>query len=62
MGSVLEELAEIKTLAQATAAFGDEGRCRRLVEAMVWPRGRICPACGCKRSIALAGRDVGRRA
>ena len=61
MGSVLQELAEIKTLAQATAAFGDDGQCRRLVEAMVWRRGRICPACGCKRSIALAGRDVGRR-
>jgi hypothetical protein len=43
-------------------AFADEQRCRRLLEAMVWPRGRICPACGCKDSTALAGRDVGRRA
>ena len=29
---------------------------------MVWPRGRICPACGYRRSTALAGRDLGRQA
>lgn len=62
MVAVFQELAEIKTLAQAAVAFGEEERCRRLVEAMVWPLGRICPTCGCKRSVALAGRDVGRRA
>jgi len=28
---------------------------------MVWPRGRICPACGYRRSTALAGRDAGRQ-
>jgi transposase-like protein len=28
---------------------------------MVWPDGRICPACGYKRSIAIAGRDMGKR-
>jgi hypothetical protein len=44
------------------AAFGDEERCRRLLEAMIWPRGRLCPRCGCRDSIALAGRDVGRKA
>ncbi len=26
---------------------------------MVWPNGRICPACGYKHSIAVAGRDKG---
>jgi hypothetical protein len=39
-------------------AFRDEEGCRRLLEAMVWPNGRVCPACGYKRSIALAGRTV----
>ncbi len=29
---------------------------------MVWPTGRICPACGYRRSIALVGRESGRRA
>ena len=43
-------------------AFADEDQCRRLVAAMVWPRGRICPACGFRKSVALAGRDVGRKA
>jgi hypothetical protein len=59
---VRELLAGIATVEDMIAAFQDEDRCRRLLEAMVWPRGRICPACGCKRSTALAGRDVGRRA
>jgi Transposase zinc-ribbon domain len=53
-------LALIRTVAQMVEAFCDEERCRRLVEALVWPNGRICPACGYKRSIALAGRDMGR--
>ena len=42
-------------------AFRDEEHCRRLLETMVWPDGRICPACGYKRSIAIAGRDTGKR-
>jgi len=42
-------------------AFRDEEQCRRLLESMVWPAGRVCPACGYKRSIAIAGRDVGKR-
>jgi transposase-like protein len=42
-------------------AFRDEEHCRRLLEGMVWPDGRICPACGYKRSIAIAGRDTGKR-
>lgn len=54
MGSVLEELTAIKTVAEMTEALRDEAWCRRLVEAMVWPNGRLCPACGSRRSITLA--------
>ncbi|MGY0790258.1 transposase [Azospirillum argentinense] len=61
MGTVLEELTAIRTVAEMTEAFHDEARCRRLVEVMVWPNGRLCPACGSRRSITLAGRDTGRR-
>ena len=61
MRSVLEELTAIRTVAEMTEAFRDEARRRRLVEAMVWPNGRLCPACGSRRSITLAGRDTGRR-
>jgi hypothetical protein len=42
--------------------FRNEERCRYLLEQMVWPRGRICPACGFRESIALAGRDTGAKA
>jgi len=59
-GEVREILAGINTVGDMVAAFRDEERCRRLLEAMIWPRGRICPACGCKESTALAGREVGR--
>ena len=55
-----EVLSGIRTVEEMVEAFRDEGRCRRLLEAMVWPQGRTCPACGYKRSIALAGRDMGR--
>ena len=58
--AVREVLLGIRTVAQMVEAFCDEERCRRLVEALVWPNGRVCPACGYKRSIALAGRDMGR--
>ena len=61
-GGALEILARVTTVSEMVVAFQDEERCRRLLEAMVWPRGRICPACGCRDSTALAGRDVGRRA
>lgn len=47
MGSVLEELTAIRTVAEMTEAFRDEARCCRLVEAMVWPNGGhrdICSA------------------
>jgi len=59
---VRASLAEIATVDDMVEAFADEDQCRRLVEAMVWPRGRICPACGFRKSVALAGRDVGRKA
>ena len=59
-GAVREVLLGIRTVAEMIEAFDDEERCRRLLEAMVWPHGRVCPACGYKRSIALAGRDMGQ--
>jgi transposase-like protein len=62
VGVARDVLAGINTVAAMAAAFADEERCRCLLEAMVWPRGRICPACGCSDTTALAGRDVGRRA
>jgi hypothetical protein len=58
-GAVREVLLGIRTVAEMVEAFADEERCRRLVEALVWPKGRVCPTCGYKRSIALAGRDMG---
>ncbi|MBC7284038.1 IS1595 family transposase [Hoeflea sp.] len=57
---MLTTLSNIRTVEDMVAAFRDEERCRRLLESMVWPNGRICPACGYKRSIAIAGRDVGK--
>jgi hypothetical protein len=59
-GAAREVLLRIRTVAEMIEAFADEERCRRLVEALVWPDGRVCPACGYKRSLALAGRDMGR--
>ena len=60
--SVREVLARIITVPDIVGAFRDEHHCRRLIEAMVWPSGRICPACGYRRSIALTGRESGKRA
>ena len=59
--TVREVLTGIATVGDMTVAFQDEDRCRRLLEAMIWPRGRLCPACGYRYSAAVAGRDVGRR-
>jgi transposase-like protein len=59
-GGVREVLLGIRTVTEMIEAFRDEEECRRLLEAMVWPNGRVCPACGYKHSIALAGRDMGR--
>jgi hypothetical protein len=53
--SVREALLGITTVWDMVRAFQDEDRCRKLLEAMVWPKGRICPACGFRRSIALVG-------
>jgi transposase-like protein len=60
--SVREALSGITTVRDMVRAFQSEDRCRHLLEAMVWPTGRICPACGYRRSIALPGRENGRRA
>ncbi len=54
-------LSGIRTVKDMVAAFSDEQQCRRLLEAMVWQNGRICPTCGYKKSIAIAGRDMGRQ-
>jgi len=59
--AIHEVLAGITTVAEMVAAFRDEDRCRHLLEAMVWAKGRNCPACGYKRSTAIAGRDAGGR-
>ncbi|MCD1635199.1 transposase [Martelella mediterranea] len=57
---VLAVLLMIRTVDEMTKAFSDEARCRCLVEAMVWPKGQICSACGYERSIAIAWRDMGK--
>jgi transposase-like protein len=59
--TMLAALSSIRTVDEMVEAFRNEEHCRRLLETMVWPDGRICPACGYKRSIALAGRDTGKR-
>jgi hypothetical protein len=60
--SVREALSGITTVRELVRAFQSEDRCRYLLEAMVWLTGRICPACGYRRSIALTGRENGKRA
>jgi hypothetical protein len=60
--SVGEILSRVTTVSDMIRTFQDEDHCRRLLEAMVWPNGRICPACGYRRSIALMGRENGKRA
>lgn len=61
MGIEFDSLGQIKTVADMALAFRSEERCRRLFEQMVWPRGRLCPTCGCRKSTALKGRDYGGR-
>jgi hypothetical protein len=39
--SVGDVLAGIAPVGDMTAAFQDEGRYRRLLEAMMWPRGHV---------------------
>ncbi len=60
--SVGELLSRVTTVSDMTRAFQEEEHCRRLLEAMVWPNGRLCPACGYRRSIALMGRGNGKQA
>ncbi|SCB29754.1 Transposase zinc-ribbon domain-containing protein [Rhizobium hainanense] len=55
---IVATLSNLRTAEDMIAAFRDEEHCCRLLEGMVWPNGRICPACGYKHSIAIAGRDV----
>jgi hypothetical protein len=43
LGAVREVLLGIRTVAEMIEAFADEEKCRRLLEAMVWPSGRVCP-------------------
>lgn len=58
---MLAKLSNIRTVEDMVAAFRDEEHCRHLLEGMIWRDGRVCPACGYKRSIAIAGRDMGKR-
>lgn len=58
---MLAALSDIRTVEDMIEAFRDEDHCRRLLESMVWPNGRICPSCGYRHSIAIAGRDMGKR-
>jgi hypothetical protein len=60
--SVREVLSRITTVPDMVKVFQDEDHCRYLLEAMVWPNERICPACGYRRSVALVGRENGKRA
>jgi hypothetical protein len=50
--SLGEILSRVTTVPDMVRAFQDEDYCRSLLEAMVWPKGRICPACGYRCSIA----------
>ena len=43
-GTVREVLLGIRTVAEMVEAFRDEEKCRRLLEVLVWPNGRVCPA------------------
>jgi hypothetical protein len=37
--------------------FPDEGACRKYLEKVVWPQGRVCPHCGCLQVI-VADRSL----
>lgn len=59
--TAVNTLSSIRTMDEMIGAFRDEKHCRSLLESMVWPEGRICPACGYKRSITIAGRNTDKR-
>jgi hypothetical protein len=54
-------LSKIETVSDMVSVFRNEEQCRHLLEQMVWPRSRVCPVCGLRESIALAGRDTGAK-
>ena len=37
--------------------FSDEGACRRYLEKVIWPSGRVCPHCGCLQSWLIKGQS-----
>lgn len=43
------------TLNQFRNMFPDEGACRKYLEKVIWPSGRVCPHCGCLKSWLLKG-------
>ena len=61
ISDLFDELSGIRTIDDMFHAFQDEEHCRNLLESLVWSTGRICPACGFRRSIMICGRDMGRR-
>src|SRR4051812_48467730 len=60
--SVREVLVRITTVPDMVKVSQNESHCRQLLEAMVWPNGRVCPACGYRHSIALMSQENGKRA
>ncbi len=40
-------------LNQFRKLFPDEGACRKYLEKVIWPLGRVCPHCGCLKSWLL---------
>ena len=50
--SVGEILSRVTTVSDMIQVFKDEDHCRRLLEAMVWPNGRICRGLMVKRASA----------
>jgi len=60
--ALLATLSGIRTVDDMVDAFRDEDRCRLVLEAMVWPNGRICPARGYKHPIAGSVKLTGASA
>jgi hypothetical protein len=60
--SVGELLARITTVSDLVGAFQDEDHCPHLLEALVWPSGRVCPVCSYRRTFSLTVRENGGRA
>jgi transposase-like protein len=40
-----------------SAAFADEDRCRDVLEALVWPKGAVCPFCSSRNCRRRGGKD-----